>query len=144
VHSSSSGARSPIDQDSESSGNQGPVVHSTQDSRSGQCRVVSSLPYAPHVCISRKQIIHLPAAPPRSRSAPPPSFSRCRVLLFLLDTRAMASGGWGWMAEVAVEELAKLEASHPGQSHSRVQNATRTKSSNTFSKTWQVHGFELR
>ncbi|KAG2548282.1 uncharacterized protein LOC120648578 [Panicum virgatum] len=27
----------------------------------------------------------------------------------------MASGGWAWVAEVAGEELAKLEAAHPGR-----------------------------
>uniref|UniRef100_A0ACD5U5H7 Uncharacterized protein n=1 Tax=Avena sativa TaxID=4498 RepID=A0ACD5U5H7_AVESA len=27
----------------------------------------------------------------------------------------MAPGEWGWMAAVAAEELAKLEAAHPGR-----------------------------
>jgi hypothetical protein len=33
----------------------------------------------------------------------------------LLTVQAMAPGEWGWMAAVAAEELAKLEAAHPGR-----------------------------
>ncbi|WVZ59391.1 hypothetical protein U9M48_009537 [Paspalum notatum var. saurae] len=52
--------------------------------------------------------------PPRIRDAPslhpqPPPLS-CA-----LWWTAMASAGWAWVAEVAGEELAKLEAAHPGR-----------------------------